>query len=130
MRKSVLCLILLFASTISFCQQKNVDQPLTYQDYMKKSKNQRTAAFILLGSAAIMIAIAAPGDVSFNVLPVLGIGSTASILGSIPLLIASRRNKKKAMKISANFGFRGNTTPTPFRLMNQNSPTITLFVNL
>jgi len=38
---------------------------------MTKSKNQKTGAFILLGVGITMITIAAPREVTFDVLPTL-----------------------------------------------------------
>ena len=84
----------------TFSQQTKPTPTLTKQDYLQKSKSQKTTAFILLGIGATAVAIAAPGNVSFDVLPVLVIGGGLATLGSIPLFIASGKNKRKAKQIS------------------------------
>ncbi len=96
MKKIIVCTIFLFVTISLFSQQINTGQPLTH-NYLKKSKTQKTAAWILLGGGVAMIAIAAPGNVSFDILPVLAVGATLSILGSIPLFIAAGKNKRKTM---------------------------------
>jgi hypothetical protein len=95
-----IALQLLIASAYS--QDSTLSRPLTKQELLDKSKRQRTAAWILLGAGATAIAIAAPGNVSFDLLPVLAIGGSAAILGSIPLFIAARRNKKRGLAMTAD----------------------------
>lgn len=97
-------------TAISFCQQTHFSQSLTRQDYVKKSKNQKTAAWVLL-CGGVALAVGAPilaissatwfqSDASLNVAFVTG---CASILGSIPLFIASARNKRRSIEASAYF---------------------------
>lgn len=99
--KKTICIALLMVMIISaFAQQT---------DYLQKSKNQKTAGFILLGTGVTAFAIAAPGNVSFDILPVLVIGGGMATLGSIPLFIASGKNKRKA-KAATSF-LKMETTP-------------------
>ena len=102
MKKIILFTILLIVTITSFSQQTDPSQPLTKLDYLRKSKSQKTAGFVLLGITAVCIGIATPGDVSFDVLPVLVIGGAGAAVGSILLFSAARRNKRKAMKMSAS----------------------------
>lgn len=101
MKKIILFFLLLTMSAVSFGQQTNSSPALTKQDYLKKSKGQKTAAWICLGIGVACLATAAPGDVTFDVLPVLVIGGGGLVLGSIPLFIAASRNKRKAKTASA-----------------------------
>jgi hypothetical protein len=48
MKKIMLCTMLLFLTASLFSQQTN-PQSLSRQDYLEKSKKQKTAAWILLG---------------------------------------------------------------------------------
>ena len=85
----------------SFCQKTNDSVPVVKTDYLAKSKNQKTAAFILLGIGVTTLTIAAVGDLDFDALgPVVVVGGVATV-ASIPLFIASGKNKRKAMKASA-----------------------------
>lgn len=121
MRKMISLAVLLAVAVISFSQQTEPSSVLTKQDYLQKSKSQRTSAFILLGTGAALLAVAAPGNVSFDILPILVIGGGAAIVGSIPLFIASGKNKKRAMNMSFRFqeiqlphsrGFAGKKIPS------------------
>ena len=100
MKKNFLFTMLLILSVASFCQQTNPSSFLTKADYLQRNKHQKTVAWILLGVGAIAFAVAAPGNVSFDVLGPLVIAGSLSTLGSIILFIASARNKRKAMAAS------------------------------
>jgi hypothetical protein len=82
-----------------FGQQTSSPQ-LTREDYLKKSRHQKTAAWVLLGSGAVLFAIAVPGKVSFDILGPMVVVGAAATLGSIPLFIGSARNKRKGMAIT------------------------------
>lgn len=83
------------------------------RDYLTKSRQQQTAAWILLGAGATMIAVAARGNISFDVLPVLVVGGVGGIGGSIPLFIASGRNKRKARQVGAHLHLQQYPVVTP-----------------
>lgn len=97
-----------FFSLISagYSQETTPSPTITKQDYLQKSKNQKTAAWILLGAGATMIAIAAPGNVSLDIVPVLAVGGGAAVLGSIPLFIAAGKNKRRALAMTANLSIQ------------------------
>jgi len=103
MKKAIICAMLLLSSTISFGQQTDPEHSLTREDYLKKSKSQKITAFVLLGAGVTTLAIISKGNTSFDVLPILAVVGTASTLGSIPLFIASARNKRKAEAASVYF---------------------------
>lgn len=100
--------------------QAQAGKQLSKADYLKKSRNQNTAAWILLGSGAAMVSAGA--IISLNEAanslgnlfspdveepsssgPILFFTGAASMLGSIPLFIASSRNKRNASGLSAYF---------------------------
>ncbi len=122
MKKTIICAMLLVLATVSFSQQTNPKQPLTREDYLKKSKSQKITAFVLLGAGVTTLAIISQGNTSFATsFAVLGIYAPEvilSTLGSIPLFIASARNRRKAQAASVYFKlekqavqqFSGNTT--------------------
>jgi len=100
--KKIMIYFLLFAlPATSFCQKTNDSVPVVKTDYLAKSKSQKTAAFILLGIGVTTLTIAAVGDLDLDALgTVVGVGGIATI-ASIPLFIASGKNKRKAMNASA-----------------------------
>jgi hypothetical protein len=103
MKCFLLALWLLAMGGTSFAQQISHAAGLPSNDLLSKSKRQRAGARTLLigggALAATAIAIAAPGNVTFDQLGTLvvlgGIGGVAA-LASIPLFAASARNQRKA----------------------------------
>jgi hypothetical protein len=76
-------------------------------DYLQKSKNQKTAAWVCLGGGAALIATGfLVGDRSNSSFSEAGTGVVVGGIGfigtivSIPLFIASGRNKRKAASVS------------------------------
>lgn len=127
--------MLIFYSTSSFCQKTDLSQPLTKQDYLQKSKKQKTAAWVLLGGGTAVAVGAAILDVSSDwtksetpYLVAISAGC-ASMIGSIPLFIVSRRSKKRAMNVSTNFDIRQTPVPTNTRLALYSTPTLSLKLN-
>ena len=86
----------------SFSQQIiNTNQPLTRQDYLKASKDQKIAAFVTLGAGLALLALASSGNSDFSVTGVMVVNGGISVLSSIPLFIASGRNKRRANAVAA-----------------------------
>jgi hypothetical protein len=56
-KKIAILLLLLAVSVTTFCQQNNARPDLTKKDYQKKSRSQKTAAWILLGTGTAMTVI-------------------------------------------------------------------------
>jgi hypothetical protein len=131
MKKIIVSIMLLIASTTAFSQDANPSPTLTKQDYLQKSKHQKTAAWLLLcGGFALSstgLLIAAPkatndyvnivtGIITLNptapqtnytgetILLVVG---TAAMVSSVFCFIASGKNKRKSMSLS----FKNETAP-------------------
>lgn len=131
MKKILLGLAMLLMCISAFSQQKEPVQPYTKQDYLQKSKNQKTVGWVLLGGGT---AIAITGIiVGSNAEPAEGImetstgedigiallvGGLAADLISVPFFIGSANNARKAATISFNNksivipGFRSVATKT------------------
>ncbi len=135
MKKIIICSLLLVITTTTFSQKISPSPTLTKQDYVKKSKNQKTAAWVLLGGGLTLSSIGAitaapkagedigyailllPNALTGNLQPepqnnytaqtILLIGGLTAMLSSIPLLIASGKNKTKALSLS----FKNETSP-------------------
>ena len=99
MKKIILFATFLILSASSFSQQTNSHPSLTKQDYLQKSKNQKTTAWVLLGGGAALILVgdlignqkeSTLGDAGTGVV-IAGAG-VLSMLGSIPFFIASGKN--------------------------------------
>jgi len=101
MKKIIAYFLMLVLPVISFCQNTNDSVPVVKTDYLAKSKSQKTAAFILLGIGITTLTIAAVGDLDLDVLGTVVIVGGVATIASIPLFIASRKNKRRAMNASA-----------------------------
>ena len=108
MKKSILYFLLLALPAASFCQQTNDSVPVIKTDYLVKSKNQKTAAWVLLGGGVVLIGTGfLIGDGKNSTFEDAAAGAffagigVLSAIGSIPLFIASGKNKRRAMKASA-----------------------------
>jgi hypothetical protein len=153
MKKIMVHFLLLALPATSFCQKTNDSVPVIKTDYLKKSKNQKTAAWILLGGGFALtttsIVIATPKateDLTYafggflvgqpapendytaeNILLVTG---TAAMLGSIPLFIASGKNKKRAMNMTTNIKMEKATIIQRQSFVQSSYPSIAFKINL
>lgn len=113
MKKITICLLLTAMAHFCFSQQTSTTASKVETDYMKKSKNQKKVAWIMLGGGAtfVLTGILIPhGEIVredfWNTYENDGIKSTfvvtgfLSMIGSIPFFIASGKNKKRAASIS------------------------------
>lgn len=104
MKKLIICLLLVTFNATSFCQETN-PLPLTHEDYLRKSKNQKLIGWILLGAGATTLIAVSGGNTDFSTLGTLVIGGGLATLGSIPFFIASGKNKRKANLMLKNETF-------------------------
>jgi hypothetical protein len=104
--KKITTIIILLSLSISSFSQADTSHPKTSADYRYQSRSQRISGLVLLGISATCLAIGAPGNVSFETLGALVFVGGASALGSIPLLIAAGRNKRKAKRMSAGINLQ------------------------
>jgi hypothetical protein len=107
----ILCLILLFTFTVGSCFGQTTKSTNTKNDYLKKARNQKTAAKILAVSG-IVVGMVGFGVAYNNLLEdaftgeenASGAGAVITgavmVAGSVPLLIASGRNRRKAFLLS------------------------------
>ncbi len=96
-----ICLLFLAVTNSAYSQPANTTPVLTKQGYLKKSKSQKTAAFLFLAGGIGLIAIGAD-DVDDKAGYSDGTRSAAAVVAGIgalgvstTLFIASARNKKK-----------------------------------
>ena len=133
MKKLVALSLLLVMTTRIFAQENPIYIPGTSpQDYLKKSKNQKRTAWILLGAGVLALTLSAVevnphyGESSNGTL--ILVGGLVFIGASIPCFTASARNKKKAAAIS----FRNQLIPRmgSGELSNTSVPFIKLEISL
>ena len=118
MKKIVVLHLAMILLTSHLCAQ-------TKNDYMLKSKNQKTAAWILLGGGTTLGIIStykmiggiqdvAYGQTNNKISASLlfGLFSAAAILGSVPLFISSSKNKNRAINLTIG------SQPMPALVMN------------
>ncbi len=140
MKKNIICIMLLIFSVTSFCQQTKSLQPLTPEEYITKSKNQKTIGWIVFGGGTLVLAITAISSAS-NVC--IGTGCTkrspfpltsflgpAMMVSSAPLFIASARNKKIALEISTSLNFEKTKSVVQQPTVFQFFPVVGVKINL
>jgi len=113
MKKIIILTMLLAFVAISFAQQIAPKEDMNWKesDYYKKSRTQKTVAWIFLGSGVALFTggliahynyVNDSGDVLAGYYTGLSTGEAVAIVGvvvaggSIPFFIASSKNKKKA----------------------------------
>jgi len=93
-----ICLLLMVVAYCSLGQEaRKAKKPETREEFLSKSKGQRTAAWILLGVGVVGIAAVAPGNSDFGTTGTVVVLSGIAILSSIPLFISARKNKKRGL---------------------------------
>ena len=113
MKKQLVIILFLTVSAATTFGQTTTPSQSQSSDYLKKSKKQKTVAWILAGGgvgiAAIAIISYNLGDIanlvegdnsSINTKGAFLIIGGATALSSIPLFIASGKNKRKGMSLS------------------------------
>ncbi len=144
MKKIIVIIMLLTLSAASFSQHVIPSHDLTKQDYLQKSKKQNTAAWILLGAGTALLTtgiVIPKGDVTgFSLYPLentykndgvktaFSLTGFTAMLGSIPLIIASGKNRRKATKLS----IRNETAPQFFKqsFVYRPVPSLTIKISL
>jgi len=131
MKFTFICFILVVLATFSSLSQQTpkFKKPETREQYLSRSKAQRTAAWIFLGAGIVGIAAVAPGNSSFGTTGTVVVLSGLSMLTSLPLFIAARRNKKRGLAMPISLHIQNN--PAQFaRLTQLNSPALSLKISL
>ena len=108
MKPITICAMLIIFSTTSFCQQTETSTSLTREEYLKKSKTQKIVGFVFLGAGALTLISVSGGNTDFNTLGTVVVVGGLLTVASIPLFIASGRNKRKAKNASVSFNFEKN----------------------
>lgn len=139
MKKNIILMLLLAFASTSFGQQPAPKQHWTETDYYKKSKKQKTAAWIFTGVGGTVLIITLLAE-AVSVAVTLGqdkaSGSTlpytiggASVATGIVLFIASGKNKKKAKATSAFIQMQKTPVLQEMVFSNQSFPALGLRIS-
>ena len=140
MKKFILLLLVISVSLSGLSQTGNKNAESSF--YLQKSKNQKTAGWIMLSGGAVMcvygyvwlIYEGLEGDgvksTKAKIAIAMFYGGGAAMLGSIPLFIAAARNKGIAMSLTA--GLKMETTPSSRQpsFVKTSYPALSLKLNL
>ena len=124
--------LLLIIFNSSFSQSIQEKSTAIQTDYLKKSKNQKTAAWILVGVGSLSTLLGTiqvnPDYGENNNSTFLLVGGLVTLGASVPLFIASARNKKKAMSLT----FKNETTQQFLKasVKHRNIPSLNFKLNL
>ncbi len=130
MKQITICAMLIIFSATSFCQQTQTTKSLTREEYLKKSKTQKIVGFVFLGAGAITLISVSGGNTDFNTLGTVVVVGGLLTVASIPLFIASGRNKRKAKNASVSFNFEKYQSIQQSQLSFHSFPAISLKLNL
>ncbi len=135
----IFCLVLLFASTAGSCIGQTTKSTNTKNDYLKKSRNQQTVGWVLLGGGFVVtmvgVGVASNNfweDIITGKESARGTGAAitgvAMMAGSVPLFIASGKNRRKAFSLS----IRNEKMHYPYKnsLLQKPVPSLSLTMNL
>lgn len=115
MKKTTIILLLLTFTIVSFCQQTERSTTLTNENYLKKSKNKKTAAWLLFAGGAAMVITGfaiSEGEPEFNLLCLCYVGHNSggkglliaggviSMGASVFFFKSSKKYKRKAMELA------------------------------
>jgi hypothetical protein len=146
MKKNIVFMMLLILSTTSFGQQTQLSEKHSRQDYLTKSKHQKTAAWIMLGGGAALATVGViissarvydelgtafttgHDDKTFVAGGILAAVGGLSMVGSIPLFIASGKNKRKAMATA--FFLEMETMPILHKASTSSLPYLALLLKI
>lgn len=130
MKNVTICTMLLILSTTSFCQETQHSTSLTREEYLKKSKTQKIVGFVFLGAGAITLISVSGGNSDLNTLSTVVVAGGLLTVASIPLFIASGRNKRKAKNASVSFNFEKIQYIHQSQLSFHSIPAISIKLNL
>ena len=152
MKKIILYTVLFAIPGLLFAQSTDNYTPPIKTDYLKKSKNQKTVAWSLLGGGfALFITAAAsasPADNGEEILPGLVVDTTpeeinystgeavllatgtAAMLASIPFFIAAKKNKEKARNMTTGIKMEKATIFQKQSFVQSTYPALTFKINL
>lgn len=130
MKKIIICAMLLIFSVTTFCQQTQPSTSFTREEYLKKSKTQKILGFVFLGAGAITIISVCGGNTDFNTLGTVVVLGGLLTVASIPLFIASGRNKRKAKNASISFNIEKFQFIHQSQLSFHSIPAISIKLNL
>jgi hypothetical protein len=141
MKKIVLILVLL-SFTFSGYSQRITKDMSEANYYLQKSKKQKTAAWILLSGGTVMCAAGyvffiyegLKGDGIYGTKAKLSLAmfyaGGAAVVGSIPLFIASARNKGISMSATAGLKMENNISQLQSSFVKTSYPALSLKINL
>ena len=143
MKKIILLLSTVLVVNSIFSQQINSKPVLTKQDYLKKSKTQKTVGWILAGAGAGMsvLAIATTdyddlanvlqGDnSSINTKSAFLIIGGITAVSSIPFFISSGKNNRRAMTATTSLKFEKLPEHLPGNIQRNIYPALSININL
>ena len=117
MKIAIISAILLLSSLESFSQKTDSTHLFTKEEYLEKSKHQKTTAWILLGGGlastfiglgSMNFAGSSTGEVNNTPGAILFFTGIAATITSFHFFHVSKKNKKKAMAMTANIELKSN----------------------
>ena len=146
MKQILLSFLLLSLAATCFAQYADTTKQSIATNYLKKSKNQKTAAWLLVGGGAVVTTVGMVvgfGEVtdaiitsfsgeeqsSFSAGALLTLTGLTAMVGSIPLFIAAGKNRRKAAA-SVSFKVENATNIYQLAVTNTRYPAVAIHIRL
>jgi len=130
-------LVLLVTASSAYSQYDSTRSPvMTKQDYLKKSKNQKTAAWLFLAGGGALVVLGAQevdnelGNSEETRSTGLVVAGIAALSTSTVLFIASARNKKKGEAMAFDFKMERAPVVQQGSLVNHSFPALAVRIKL
>jgi len=106
MKKIITCIALLIVANSIYSQENNPSPALTKKDYLQKSKNQKTAAWLFTGGGIVITGLGIKdadeygGNSESSRKTILIVTGLATVAVGITLFISATTNKNRAESLS------------------------------
>lgn len=150
MKSHILLPVLLLVAASSMAQQtepQNPSHPFSKDYYLKKSKSNKTAAWVMIAAGTVLVGtgigvgfnevsdqfanlFTAEEEKSSNTGTILFFTGLATTAASIPLFIASGKNRKKASAVSASIKMEKSMLVRQQSFVTARYPALSLRLNL
>lgn len=139
MKITRIIVVLLFYGLECLCQKTYSQQTFTQEKYLKKSKCQKTTAWILLGGGVatsiigltqINLAGSVSGEVNNTPGTVLFLTGLAATITSISFFSVAKKNRKKAATVSSNIELKPGNLGVGQLLFKRVHPSLTVEFSL
>lgn len=149
MKTNIISIVLLLVAASSFAQLSeppNPSQPFSREYYLKKSKTNKTAAWVMLAAGTVLVGtgigvglneatdqwvnlFTAEEEKTSDTGGILFFSGLAAVATTIPLFIASHKNRKRANNVSASLKMEKSLLVRQQSFVKSSYPALSVSIN-